>query len=96
MGRHASLLTEIFNYAQKIPAARVRVAAARGATKLSSGRTLTERTGIARTRAEEIAELLEGAGLSRSSIALTWQDDPEPADGVDDWRSRRVTVRVEP
>ncbi len=96
MGRHAGLLTEIFSYAQKIPTARVTVSATRGATRLSNGRTLTERPGIARARAEEIAELLEGAGLTRKSMALTWQDAAEPADGVDDWRSRRATVRVEP
>jgi hypothetical protein len=96
MGRHSGLLTEIFNYAKKIPAARLKVAASRGATRLSNGRVLTERAGIAKARAEEIAELFEGAGVSRSTIELVWRDDPEPADGVDDWRSRRVTVRVEP
>ena len=96
MGRHAGLLTEIFTYAQKIPGARLKVTAGRGAMKLSNGRVLTERPGIAKARAEEIAELFEGAGVSRSSIQSIWRDDPEPADGIDDWRSRRVTVRVEP
>ena len=96
MGRHAGLLTDIFNYAQKIPGARLKVAAIRGATKLSTGRVLTERPGIAKARAEEIAELFEGAGISRSSIQSIWRDVPEPADAIDDWRSRRVTVRVEP
>jgi len=96
MGRHASQLTEIFDYAKKIPAARLKVAAGRGASKLSNGRVLTERAGIAKARAEEIAELFAGAGISRSAIELTWRENPEPADGIDDWRSRRVTVRVEP
>jgi hypothetical protein len=96
MGRHSGLLTEIFNYAQKIPGARLKVAAGRGATRLSNGGVLTERSGIAKARAEEIADLFEGAGISRSAIQSTWRDDPEPADGTDDWRSRRVTVRVEP
>ena len=57
---------------------------------------LTERAGISKARAEEIAELFEGAGDLTSTIQLIWRDDPEPADGVDDWRSRRATVRVEP
>jgi hypothetical protein len=96
MGRHAAQLTEIFAYAQKIPGARLRVEAGRGATRLSNGRVLTERAGIAKARADELVELFAGAGLSRSRIQSTWRDDPEPADGVDDWRSRRVTVRVEP
>lgn len=96
MGRHSGMLTEIFNYAQKIPGARLKVEVGRGATRLSNGRVLTERQGIARARAEEIAELFDGAGLSRSAIHVTWRNEPEHADGIDDWRSRRVTVRVEP
>lgn len=96
MGRHSGLLTEIFDYAKKIPGARLKVEAGRGASKLSNGRVLTERAGIAKARAEEIAELFEGAGVSRSAIELTWREDPDTADGIDDWRSRRVTVRVEP
>jgi hypothetical protein len=96
MGRHSGQLTEIFNYAQKIPSAHLKVAAFRGATRLSNGRVLTERAGISKARAEEIAELFEGAGVARAKIDTIWRDDPEPADGVDDWRSRRVTVRVEP
>ena len=96
MGRHSGLLTEIFNYMQKIPGAHLKVAAGRGATKLSNGKVLTERPDIAKARAEEIAELFQGAGISRSTIQVLWRDDPEPADGVEDWRSRRVTVLVEP
>jgi hypothetical protein len=96
MGRHSAILTEIFEYAQKIPGARVKVRAGRGATRLSNARVLIERQGIAKARAEEIAELFMGAGIARSAIELSWHDDPEDADGADDWRSRRVTVRVEP
>ena len=72
------------------------MAAGRGATRLSNGRVLIERQGIAKARAEEIAELFVGAGIARSAIELSWHDDPEDPDGADDWRSRRVTVRVEP
>jgi hypothetical protein len=96
MGRHASQLTDIFNYAQKIPGARLKVTAFRGATKLSNGRLLTERPGISKARAEEMIDLFEGAGIPRSAIQTIARDDPESADGIDDWRSRRVTVRVEP
>ena len=96
MGRHASVLTDIFSYAQKIPGARLNVTAFRGATKLSNGRVLSERAGIAKARAEEIAELFQGAGILRTAIKSIWRDEAETADGIDDWRSRRVTVRVEP
>lgn len=96
MGRHAGVLTDIFNYAQKIRGARLKVSAFRGSTKLSNGRVLTERVGISKARAEEVTELFEGAGVPRSSIQSIWRDEAEAADGVDDWRSRRVTIRVEP
>jgi hypothetical protein len=33
--------------------------------------------------------------IARSPIQPIWRDDPEPG-GIDDWRSRRVTVLVEP
>lgn len=96
MGRHASVLTDIFTYAQRIPGARLKVSAFRGATKLSNGRVLTERPGISQARADEMVELFEGAGIARSAIQSVWRDEAESADGIDDWRSRRVIVRVEP
>jgi hypothetical protein len=43
-----------------------------------------------------MVELFEGAGIARSAIRSIWRDDAESADGIDDWRSRRVTVLVEP
>jgi hypothetical protein len=43
-----------------------------------------------------MTELFEGAGIPRSTVQSIWRDEAEPADGIEDWRSRRVTVRVEP
>jgi hypothetical protein len=57
---------------------------------------MTERQGIAKARAEEIADLLQRAGISKAVIQVTSRDEPEPADGIDDWQSRRTSVRVEP
>jgi len=68
----------------------------RGATLLSDKTMLTEREGIAKARAEEVADLLKRAGLSKAAIQVTFRADPEPPKGVDDWQSRRTTVRVEP
>jgi outer membrane protein OmpA-like peptidoglycan-associated protein len=95
-GRHAGILTQIVDYAEKIEAKRVIVNGYRGATLLSDKTVLTEQAAIAKARAEEVADLLKRAGLSRTVIQVNFRDQPEPARGVDDWRSRRTTVRVEP
>src|SRR6516164_1336909 len=52
---------------------------------LSDKSVLTEQPGIAKARAEEIADLLKSAGLSRVDIKITFRAEPEPAHGVDDW-----------
>jgi len=96
MGRHAGILTQIVEYAEKSQAKRITVTGYRGATLLSDKTVLTEQAGIAKARAEEVADLLKRAGLSKTVIQVTFRDQPEPARGIDDWRSRRTTVRVEP
>jgi outer membrane protein OmpA-like peptidoglycan-associated protein len=95
-GRHAAILTQIVEYAEKSEARRVIVNAYRGATLLSDKTVLTEREGIAKARAEEVADLLQRAGLSKTVIQVTFQAEPESPKGVDDWQSRRTTVRIEP
>jgi hypothetical protein len=67
----------------------------RGAHLLSNGELLRESAAIGQRRAEEIARLLAGAGLNLP-MAVESADGIEEADGVDDWRSRRVTVVVIP
>jgi hypothetical protein len=47
------------------------------------------------SRAEEIARLLNGAGLAIPT-SVEWPDVEAGADGIDDWRSRRVTVVLSP
>jgi outer membrane protein OmpA-like peptidoglycan-associated protein len=95
-GRHAAILTQILDYAEKSGAKRVIVNGYRGATLLSDKTVLTEQQGIAKARAEEIADLLQRAGLSKAVIQVNSRSDPEPPKGIDDWQSRRTTVRIEP
>jgi outer membrane protein OmpA-like peptidoglycan-associated protein len=95
-GRHAAILTQIVDYAEKSEAKHVIVNGYRGATMLSDKTVLAEREGIAKARAEEVADLLKRAGLSKVVFQVTFQGEPEPPKGVDDWQSRRTTVRVEP
>jgi hypothetical protein len=96
MGRHAAVLSQIVEYAKAVGARRLRVTASRGSTLLSDGRVMAEDAGIAAARAKEVVELLRGAGLTQPAIDVEAQREPERATGVDDWRSRRTTVRVEP
>jgi len=96
MGRHSGVLGQILNQARAIKATRVRITGYRGATRLSDGRVMTERPDIGARRAREVAGLLAEAGLTSVAVEVSSHDEPEAADGVDDWRSRRTTVHVEP
>lgn len=96
MGRHAGTLGQIETHARGIKATRIRITAYRGATRLSNGKTLVEREGIAEARAKEVASLLTEAGLVTATIDVSARATPEAATGVDDWRSRRTLVLVEP
>jgi hypothetical protein len=93
--RHPSDLVSVLERARAIGAKTGSVTGVRGAHRLSDGTLLQESPGIAQRRAEEVARLLEGAGLS-VPLAIRSADGASEADGVDDWRSRRVTVVLEP
>jgi hypothetical protein len=93
--RHPSQILEIRDYAKKIEAQHVAIRAMRGATLLSDGTLMTESADIARRRSIEVADLLRGLGLS-AAIKTEYSTSPAPADGIDDWMSRAVEVRVEP
>jgi len=95
-GRHAAVLSQIVEYAGAIRATHLRVTASRGSTLLSDGRVMTEAAGIPAARAAEVVDLLRRAGLTHAAYEIVVQREPERADGIDDWRSRRTTVRVAP
>jgi hypothetical protein len=95
-GRHAGTLSQIVDHAERIKAKRVLVSSFRGATLLSDGVIMREQPGIARARADEVAELLRRAGVTKAAIQITPAGESEQPDGHDDWQSRRTTVRVEP
>jgi len=93
--RHAATLLEIRDYAQRISASAIAVQATRGAILLSDGALLTESSEIGQRRSEEVARLLRGLGLA-AGIRTNWSSEPAPADGIDDWMTRGITVRVNP
>jgi len=93
--RHPSDLVSVLERARAIGAKAGSVTGMRGAHRLSDGTLLQESPDIAQRRADEVARLLEGAGLSVPLITHT-ADGKAEADGIEDWRSRRVTVVLEP
>ncbi len=93
--RHPDDLMAILRIARNLPASHVRITGVRGAHRLMNGSLLRESDGVDRRRAEEIAGLLRGAGLD-ATVEVTWIDGEAEADGIDDWRTRRVTVELTP
>lgn len=91
---HAGLLSEMLAFARTAGAKQIEVVGYRGAVRLTSGTTMVEEPGIGKRRAEQVANLLRGAGLTAPEYRVRWQDGPTRATGVDDHLSRRVVVTV--
>lgn len=92
--RHAGELTAILDAAKASGARGIAIAGYRGSVLLSDGTTLVERSGLARRRAEQVAELLRGAGLADVEYRVRWEEEAGAADG-DDAALRRVTVELD-
>ena len=93
--RHPRFLSQILNTAEQLQPSRMIVTGVRGAHRLSDGTVLEESENTGRRRAEEVAGLLQDAGIDIESD-VNWTDAREDADGIDDWQSRRVTVVLLP
>ncbi len=93
--RHPAALVNLLDVAAQVQAMTLKITGVRGAHRLSDGTLLQESATIGQRRAEEIAGLLQGAGLSIDS-EVSWTDGATEADGVNDWQSRRVTVELLP
>jgi Holliday junction resolvasome RuvABC DNA-binding subunit len=94
--RHAGELTAILDAARAHDARTIAVMGHRGAVLLSDGTTLTEKPGIAQRRAEQLATLLKGAGLTEVEYRVRFDDAPGAAHGEDDAALRLVTVELLP
>jgi hypothetical protein len=92
--RHAQPLEQILNHARQSRATHVEITGYRTASLLSSGERMMEREDIGRRRAEQVAELLRGAGLTDVHYELRWLDEARQADGIDDAAARRAVVVV--
>ena len=88
------VVTEAAAYAKRIGAANVKVAGYRATSLLSNGQRLVEKAGLAEKRAQNIATLLRGLGVS--GVQVEWKNEAEPGDGQTDPSRRRVTILVAP
>ena len=93
--RHPAMLVTVLDTARQVGAKRMQVTGMSGAHRLSDGSILRESAGVGRRRAEEVAQLLAGAGLDLPA-RVEWVEGMAEADGIDDWRSRRVTIVLDP
>lgn len=85
-------LTPVLAYARHVGASRIEITGYRTAVALSSEEVVSEREGLGTIRAEQVARLLQGAGLTEPEYVVRGIDQPETG-GPD---LRRVTIRVVP
>ena len=94
--KHPFPLTPIRDLAQAMRVARVEIEGHRGAALLSDGTVLHEHADLAQRRAEQIAELLRGAGLTAPTYEIRWIDAAPAPNGSDDHTQRRVDITLRP
>lgn len=87
-------VNEAADYAKQIRASSVKVAGYRATTVLSNGNSMVEKASLAEKRAQNIATILRGLGVS--NLAVSSKSDPEPGGGKTDASRRRVTILVTP
>jgi hypothetical protein len=85
-------LTPILDFARATNAARIEITGHRGAVRLTDGTTLSEGEALARRRAEQVGQLLQGAGLTGASYDIKWKQEAE----LGGPKTRRVEVTVRP
>ena len=93
--RHAQTLQRILDTARAAQVGEVRITGYRSATRLSSGEVMREREDIARRRAEQVRDLLVGAGLDAVKYTVHWQDRSKRP-GISGAETRRVDVVLVP
>jgi hypothetical protein len=92
MFRHAQPLQKILAFVRQSGATQLTITGYRAASLLSNGERMLESETIGQQRAEQIAELLKGAGLTEVGYELKWKDVAGEADGIDDSALRRIEV----
>ena len=94
--RHAQTLQKILDAALAGHAGEVRITGYRSGSRLTNGILMRERQDIGRERAQQLGELLRGAGLTGVKYTLHWKDVSKRPDGVADAANRRAEVVIVP
>lgn len=94
--RSTRVVTEAMRYATAANAKKVVVTAHRGSALLSNGRKMVEQEALPEIRARKIHESLADIGVKAETISSSWNETVEPADGIDDFETRRVEIVVTP
>jgi hypothetical protein len=89
---HPRYLTQALSAARALNARVIEIVGYRGAVRLSNGQTMMEAPDIGKRRAEQVAMLLKGAGLTAPMYEVRWEDQPAKPTGVDDYLARRVEI----
>jgi outer membrane protein OmpA-like peptidoglycan-associated protein len=87
-------VSEAVARARQIGGAKVSVSGYRGTSVLSDGSRMVEKAGLAEKRAQSVATILRGLGVT--SVTVQWKDDAEPGDGQNDASRRRVDIAINP
>lgn len=94
MFRHAQPLQQILEFVRQSKAKQLTITGYRAASVLSNGERMIEQEAMGQHRAEQIAELLKGAGLEHVNYELKWEDLAKEANGMNDPVLRKVEVTV--
>jgi outer membrane protein OmpA-like peptidoglycan-associated protein len=94
--KHPALLQPVLDYALAIKATSIDIEGHQGAALLSDGTVLNESPQLAQRRAQQVAELLQGAGLIGPRYTVRWIDAAPAPSGSDDSPQRRVDITVKP
>lgn len=94
--RDTRVVSQAATYANAAKAKSVEITAQRAASRLSTGRVLTENEAIAIQRAERVVDILRGLGTDPVSIKVRIVPDVATPDGVTDPQNRLLTIRVTP
>ena len=91
-----SALKDLVKYFNSTAATRIEVEALRGATLLSDGNVMTEPARLAQERLAKVVVILKGLGLPERAISARTDEAVPNPDGVNDQRSRKVVLKVQP
>lgn len=97
LSREFGKLRGAIGFAQDSKAKEIQITVHRGSVLLSNGEELVESLRVVKSRALAIEQWFQLAELSNASvIKVDMEKDAEVSTGKDDWKNRRVSIRIKP